>query len=89
MRSLCSFLLVLACSLCLIPPAHAQSGKGAITGRVTDSSGAALIGAKFLFSPRVLPLFRTLWASFSSTTSSLEAIPLRFPTWDSTPLSKQ
>src|SRR6266481_3116181 len=52
MRSLCSFLLVLACSLCLIPPAHAQSGKGAITGRVTDSSGAALIGAQISVQPQ-------------------------------------
>jgi len=52
MRSFCSFLLVLACSLCLIPPAHAQSGKGAVTGRVTDSSGAALIGAQISVQPK-------------------------------------
>jgi TonB-dependent receptor len=52
MRSFCSFLLVLACSLCLIPPAHAQSGKGAISGRVTDSSGAALIGAQISVQPK-------------------------------------
>ena len=51
MRSFCSFLLVLACSLLLIPPAQAQSGKGAITGRVTDSSGGALIGAQISAQP--------------------------------------
>jgi TonB-dependent receptor len=45
MRKLYNFLLVLACSLWLIPAAAAQSGKGSVTGRVTDSSGGALIGA--------------------------------------------
>jgi TonB-dependent receptor len=51
MRSFCSFLVVLACSLLLIPPAQGQSGKGAIAGRVTDSSDAALIGAQVSVQP--------------------------------------
>ncbi len=46
MRRFCTFLFVLACSLSLIPVARAQTGKGSITGRVTDSSGGALIGAQ-------------------------------------------
>jgi TonB-dependent receptor len=51
MRSFCSFLLVLASSLLLIPAAQAQSGKGAIAGHVTDSSGGALIGAQVSVQP--------------------------------------
>jgi TonB-dependent receptor len=46
MRNFCRFLFVLASSLCLISTAQAQSGKGSITGHVTDSSGGALIGAQ-------------------------------------------
>jgi TonB-dependent receptor len=51
MRRFCSFLFVLACSLGLTLPAQAQSGKGAVTGRVTDSSGGALIGAQISVQP--------------------------------------
>ena len=51
MRSFCTFLLVLASSLLLIPAAQAQSGKGAIAGRVSDSSGGALIGAQISIQP--------------------------------------
>jgi TonB-dependent receptor len=46
MRKLCSFLLVLTCSLWLIPAGVAQTGKGSITGSVTDTSGGALVGAQ-------------------------------------------
>ena len=46
MRRICCFLFALACSLCVIPVAEAQIGKGTITGHVTDSSDAALIGAQ-------------------------------------------
>jgi TonB-dependent receptor len=51
MRRFCSFLVVLACSLGLTLSAQAQSGKGAVTGRVTDSSGGALIGAQISVQP--------------------------------------
>jgi TonB-dependent receptor len=51
MRRFCSFLFVLACSLWLTLSAQAQSGKGTITGRVTDSSGGALIGAQISVQP--------------------------------------
>jgi len=51
MRRFCAFLFVLACSLSLIPGAQAQSGKGTIAGRVTDSSGGALIGAQVTVQP--------------------------------------
>src|SRR5438552_18411882 len=51
MRGFCSLLSVLACSLWLIPAAQAQSGKGAIAGHVTDSSGGALIGAQATLQP--------------------------------------
>src|SRR5436309_959385 len=51
MRGFCSLLSVLACSLWLIPAAQAQSGKGAIAGHVTDSSGGALIGAQAVVQP--------------------------------------
>src|SRR5216117_437654 len=51
MRGFCSLLSVLACSLWLIPAAQAQSGKGAIAGHVTDSSGGALIGAQAAVQP--------------------------------------
>jgi TonB-dependent receptor len=46
MRRFCSFLVVLASSLGLTLPARAQSGKGTVSGRVTDSSGGSLIGAQ-------------------------------------------
>jgi TonB-dependent receptor len=53
MRSFCRFLLALTCSLCLIPLAHAQSGrtaapgrKGSISGRVVDTSGGLLQSAQ-------------------------------------------
>ena len=52
MRSFCNFLFVLACSLWLIPATQAQSGKGTIAGRVTDSSGGALIGAQATVEPK-------------------------------------
>src|SRR5207302_2648989 len=51
MRSLYNFLFVLACSLWLIPATQGQSGKGVITGHVTDSSGGALIGAQATLQP--------------------------------------
>src|SRR6266446_2367040 len=51
MRRFCAFLFVLACSLSLIPGAQAQSGKGTIAGRVTDSSSGALIGAQVTVQP--------------------------------------
>jgi TonB-dependent receptor len=51
MRRFCSFLVVLACSLWVTLSAQAQSGKGAVTGRVTDSSGGALIGAQISVQP--------------------------------------
>jgi TonB-dependent receptor len=52
MRRFCSFLVVLACSLGLTLSAQAQSGKGTISGRVTDSSGGALIGAQISVQPK-------------------------------------
>src|SRR5882757_5889265 len=51
MRRFCTLLFVLACSLSLIPGAQAQSGKGTIAGRVTDSSRGALIGAQVTVQP--------------------------------------
>ena len=51
MRRFCTFLFVLACSLSLIPVAQAQTGKGSIAGRVTDSSSGALIGAQVTIQP--------------------------------------
>src|SRR5437879_10152271 len=51
MRSFCGFLFFLVCSLWLIPAGQAQSGKGAIAGHVTDSSGGALIGAQATLQP--------------------------------------
>jgi len=51
MRRFCSFLFVLACSLWLTLPAQAQTGKGTISGRVTDSSGGSLIGAQISVQP--------------------------------------
>jgi len=52
MRRLCTLLFVLACSLSLISGAQAQSGKGSIAGRVTDSSSGALVGAQVTVQPR-------------------------------------
>jgi len=52
MRSFCNFLFVLACSLWVIPATQAQSGKGTIAGRVTDSSGGSLIGAQATVEPK-------------------------------------
>src|SRR5437879_9503337 len=52
MRRFCTFLFVLTCSLALIPVAQAQTGKGSIAGRVTDSSSGALIGAQVTVQPR-------------------------------------
>src|SRR6266852_4229432 len=51
MRRFCTLLFVLACSLALIPIAQAQTGKGSIAGRVTDSSSGALIGAQVTVQP--------------------------------------
>src|SRR6267154_1942006 len=51
MRRLYSFLLGLAGSIALIPVAQAQSGKGTIAGRVTDSSSGALVGAQVTVQP--------------------------------------
>jgi len=51
MRSFCGFLFFLVCSLWLIPAGQAQSGKGAIAGHVTDSSGGALVGAQVTVQP--------------------------------------
>jgi len=45
MQRFCSFLLVLVFSLWLGLPVHAQSGKGAVTGTVTDSGSSVLSGA--------------------------------------------
>jgi hypothetical protein len=52
MRRFCSFLFVLTCSLWLTQAAQAQSGKGSIAGRVTDSSGGSLIGAQVSVQPK-------------------------------------
>src|SRR5437879_789308 len=52
MRRFCTFLFVLTCSLALIPVAQAQTGKGSIAGRVTDSSSGALIGAQVTVQPK-------------------------------------
>src|SRR6266581_3228391 len=52
MRSFRSFLFVLVCALSLIPSSQAQSRKGTIAGRVTDSSGGALIGAQATVQPK-------------------------------------
>ena len=46
-----TFLFVLVCSAVLIPVAQAQTGKGTIAGRVTDSSNGALIGAQVTVQP--------------------------------------
>ncbi len=46
MRRLCSFLLLLACSLALIPVAHAQTDRATLEGTVTDPSGATISGAR-------------------------------------------
>ena len=51
MRRFCASLFVLTCSLALIPVAQAQTGKGSIAGRVTDSSSGALIGAQVTVQP--------------------------------------
>src|SRR5579864_1877382 len=51
MRRFRTFLLVLTCSILLIPVAKAQTGKGSISGRVADSSGGALIGAQITVQP--------------------------------------
>src|SRR6266849_4215005 len=51
MRRFCTLLFVLACSLSLISVAHAQSGKGSIAGRVTDSSSGVLVGAQVTVQP--------------------------------------
>src|SRR5437899_5865310 len=45
-------LFVLVCALSLIPSSQAQSRKGTIAGRVTDSSGGALIGAQATVEPK-------------------------------------
>src|SRR6266850_1902055 len=52
MRRFCTILFLLACSISLIPVARAQSGKGSIAGRVTDSSSGALIGAQVAVQPK-------------------------------------
>jgi TonB-dependent receptor len=52
MRRFCTLLFLLACSISLIPIARAQSGKGSIAGRVTDSSSGALIGAQVAVQPK-------------------------------------
>ncbi len=52
MRSFRSFLFFLVCALSLIPSSQAQSRKGTIAGRVTDSSGGALIGAQATVQPK-------------------------------------
>src|SRR5260370_41940554 len=46
MRRLCSFLLLLACSLALIPVAYAQTNRATLEGTVTDPSGATISGAR-------------------------------------------
>ncbi len=51
MRRFCTFLLVLTCSISLIPVAQAQTGKGSIAGRVADSSGGVLQGAQISVEP--------------------------------------
>src|SRR5438046_2537352 len=52
MRSFCGFLFFFLCALWLIPDGQAQSGKGAIAGHVTDSSGGALVGAQVTVQPK-------------------------------------
>jgi TonB-dependent receptor len=49
MRRLYGFLFLLACSICSIQPAQAQTG--GITGKVTDSGGGALKGAEVTVDP--------------------------------------
>ncbi len=51
MRRVCTFLFILVCSAAFIPVAQGQGGKGTISGRVTDSSSAALIGAQVTVQP--------------------------------------
>jgi hypothetical protein len=46
MRSFCSFLFVLAVSLCLIPAALAQTDRATLEGTVTDTTGGAISGAR-------------------------------------------
>src|SRR5213594_40880 len=52
MRPFCRFFFLLASLLWLFSSAQAQERKGAITGRVTDSSGGALIGARVSVQPK-------------------------------------
>src|SRR2546426_2746807 len=52
MRPFCRFFFLLASLLWLFSSAQAQERKGAITGRVTDSSGGALIGARISVQPK-------------------------------------
>src|SRR3989454_4591041 len=52
MRPFCRFFFLLASLLWLFSPAQAQERKGTIIGRVTDSSGGALIGARVSVQPK-------------------------------------
>src|SRR6266581_7288813 len=47
-----SLFFLLASSLWLFSPLHAQERRGAITGHVTDSTGGALIGAQISVQPK-------------------------------------
>ena len=51
MRTFVRFLLALACPVFLSVPAQAQTGRGGITGKVTDSGGGILQGAQVSLEP--------------------------------------
>ncbi len=67
MRRLYSFLLGLAGSIALIPVAQAQSGKGSIAGRVTDSSSGALVGAQVTVQPTGVTITYVGFGAFTQT----------------------
>jgi TonB-dependent receptor len=67
MRSFVGLFLAFACSLLLNAPAQAQTagqGRGTITGRVTDSSGGVLQGAKISVEPTGVNVVSDLQGQF-------------------------